>query len=122
MIILMEPDMDAALLFYEKLGLRPVFVHENRWAEFQIGDIKLGLCVTQMQSIEKRTGVVFEVEDLKKVYDELNETVEFVQEPVEAIHGVMATIKDPGGNLIDLYQPTPERVQDLINKVKQDVK
>ncbi len=29
----------------------------------------------------------------------------------------MASMKDPGGNIIDLYQPTPEKVQKIVKDV-----
>jgi len=116
MLIVLQPHLDQAIEFYEALGLKKQFELEKRWAEFLIGDIKLGLCITPNQSVEKRTGIVLEVEDLTKMYNELADEIEFIQEPKAAAHGVMATIKDPGGNLIDLYQPTPETLKEALEK------
>lgn len=110
MIILMQPDVEAAVAFYKDLGLKLIFAFPKKWAEFQVGTIKLGLCPTSDSPEEiRRTGVVFEVENLKELYLSLKDKVNFVREPFEAIHGIMATFKDPGNNLIDFYQPTPEK-------------
>jgi len=32
----------------------------------------------------------------------------------------MCSFKDPGGNIFDLYQPTPEKVQEMVEKMKQE--
>jgi len=120
MLILIESDLDAAHLFYERLGLQKQFELEGRWIEFLVGDIKLGLCATQNPPIERHTGIVFEVDDLMTFYDHVKDSIEFIQSPVAAAHGIMATIKDPGGNLIDLYQPTPQKMKDILNKMKSD--
>jgi len=118
MLILMEPDINSALLFYEQLGLHKQFELEGRWVEFLIGDIKLGLCATSHTSVDHRTGIVLEVDDLKLFHEQKKDKINFVREPVEAVHGIMATIKDPGGNLIDLYQSTPQRVKEVLSKNK----
>jgi len=119
MIILMQPDLQQALSFYEKLGLHKQFELENRWIEFVIGEVKLGLCATAQPPTERRTGIVLEVEDLPSLYEQLKDSIEFSQAPVESAHGIMATIKDPGGNYIDLYQPTPEKFKDALSKVEK---
>ena len=45
--------------------------------------------------------------------------MEFVREPVEAMHGLMASFRDPGNSVIDLYQPTPEKVAEFMKQQKQ---
>ena len=88
---------------------------EKRWAEFELGNTKLGLCPTEQELPERHTGIVLEVEDIQSIYKELSaKGITFVNEPKEAPHGIMASIKDPGNNIIDLYQPTPEKVNDLV--------
>ena len=37
--------------------------------------------------------------------------------PSDAAHGIMASIQDPSGNILDLYQPTPEKIQALKDKL-----
>jgi len=112
MLILRQPDIAAAVDFYQKLGLKLKFHLKDAWAEMALGPIKIGLCPTDAP-IEYRTGIVFEVEDLRAFYGVFQETGIFIGEPKEAVHGIMVSFKDLGGNIIDLYQPTPERVVEL---------
>ena len=65
--------------------------------------------------------MVFEIlEDLLALHKKLQaEGVTFVNEPVVAPHGVMVGIKDPGGNVLDLYQATPEKLQEFAQKAKE---
>ncbi len=117
MIILMQHDLEAAVVFYKKLGLTLKFHLKDQWAEFELGDIKIGLCPTKKTDGFKNTGVVFEVEDLRGTHTKLTaEGVEFLNEPIEKVHGIMVTFADPNGNVLDLYQPTPEKVQELARK------
>lgn len=114
MVILMQSDLPAAVAFYKKLGLHQVFYLTSKWAEFQLGETKLGLCPLNPgenapQAI--RTGLVFEVSDMEQFKKDLQGTCEFLGEPIEKPHGIMASIKDPGGNIIDIYQSTPEKLK-----------
>ncbi len=117
MIILLEHDLDAAVDFYKKLGLKLIFHIKESWAEFAIGSVKLGLCPTSQLPQDRLTGVVLEVDDIRAMYDTLKDTVNFKAEPIEKVHGVMVSMQDPGGNIIDLYQPTPQKVQKLVQEV-----
>ncbi len=117
MIILLEHDLDAAVDFYKKLGLKLIFHIKESWAEFSIGSVKLGLCPTSQLPHDRLTGVVLEVDDIKKMYATFKDTINFKAEPLEKVHGIMVSIQDPGGNIIDLYQPTPHRVQKLVQEV-----
>lgn len=117
MIILLEHDLDAAVEFYKKLGLKLVFHVKESWAEFAVGDTKLGLCPTPKEPQDRITGVVLEVDDMHTVYQDLKDQIPFKSAPLEKVHGIMASIQDPGGNIIDLYQPTPNKVQDLVKEV-----
>jgi hypothetical protein len=70
---------------------------------------------------DHHTGIVLEVADLHKIYNELKgKGVHFMNEPKAPDHGIMVSFKDPGNNIIDLYQPTPERVKEVVEKIKQD--
>lgn len=120
MIVMMEHDLAAAVEFYKKLGFKLKFHIKEKWAEFELGDIKLGLCPTEDKPLPRRTGVVFEVADVQKIYDENKEWINFLGNVHVAVHGVMVSVQDPGGNVVDFYQPTPEKVQELIKKTKQE--
>jgi len=117
MIILLEHDVDAAVEFYKKLGLKQIFHIKESWAEFALGDVKIGLCPTKQEPHERITGIVFEVEDIRAFYEAHKNEIPFKSEPVEKVHGIMASIQDPGGNIIDLYEPTPQKVQNLVKEV-----
>ncbi len=123
MIILLEHDVDAAVAFYKKLGLKTIFHLKESWAEFAIGDVKIGLCPTKQEPRDRITGLVLEVDDIRKFYADYKDELPFRSAPLEKVHGIMASIQDPGGNIIDLYQPTPEKVQNLVKDVvKKDEK
>jgi len=111
MVILMQSDLEAAVEFYKKLGLVLVFHIKERWAEFDLNGIKVGLCPSAQPIVDFRTGIVFEVPDVRKIYEDQKAIGSFLGEPTEAVHGIMVSLKDPGGNIIDLYQPTPEKVK-----------
>lgn len=121
MLILMQNDLEKAVEFYKKLGFVLKFHIKEKWAEFAIDQVKLGLCPTEHPAFERHTGIVLEVNDLSKIKEDLkNNDIEFLAEPLEAVHGIMASIKDPSGNVIDIYQATPEKVQDLARQVAQE--
>ncbi|MCX5922449.1 MAG: hypothetical protein NTX86_03920 [Candidatus Dependentiae bacterium] len=119
MIILMEQDLAKAVEFYQGLGFRLKFHLKEKWAEFELGDVKLGLCPTSEDLGLIRTGIVLEVEDLKGMYLARKDDIHFFGEPQEAVHGIMVSFKDPSGNVLDLYQPTPEKVKDLVGQTVQ---
>lgn len=117
MVILMEHDLEAAVDFYTKLGFKPVFHLKERWAEFSLENVQVGLCPIEQKFDDFRTGIVFQIDDLKEFYTENKDKLTFLDQPFEAVHGIMASIKDPGGNIIDLYQPTPDKIAELAQKM-----
>lgn len=120
MLIIMESDVEKAVAFYQLLGFPLAFHLKGKWAELNIGDIKLGLCPTDQQLPDRHTGIILQVPDVRKAHQGLSSVgVPFIREPFEAVHGIMTSIKDPGGNIIDLYQPTPEKVQEVVNQMKE---
>lgn len=122
MLILLESDLDKAVSFYEKLGFTKKFHIQGQWAEFILGDVKIGLCPASQDLPDHHTGIVLEVPDLYSVYNELKSEGIFVSEPKTPEHGIIVSMKDPGNNIIDLYQPTPERIQEILNKVAAEGK
>lgn len=106
MMILFQGDLEAGVEFYKKLGLTCGVHVPKQWAEFMLGSVKIALCPIEGELHERHTGLVFEVADCAKFYAELLEKgVVGAQAPVTAAHGVMASIKDPSGNILDIYQP-----------------
>jgi predicted enzyme related to lactoylglutathione lyase len=123
MLILLEHNLEDAVEFYKKLGLTLKFHLKQNWAEFRLNDIKFGLCPTNHEPFDRHSGIVLEVEDLKKTQEQLKQQgIEFLREIVEAPHGMMASIKDPSGNIMDLYQPTPEKIKEFVQKTTEEKK
>jgi catechol 2,3-dioxygenase-like lactoylglutathione lyase family enzyme len=121
MVIIMAHQFEETVAFYQKLGLVLKFHLKNQWAEFALGDVKVGICPTSTIEENKRTGIVLEVENLAQAHKSFSEQgIPFSGDLVQRIHGAMITMKDPSGNLIDLYQPTPEQVKDLVLKVARE--
>lgn len=121
MLILMEHDLEAAVKFYKQLGLELKFHLKEKWAEFTIGDVKIGLCPTETEPFRRHTGIVLEVSDLNALHQKLKAAgIKFLwDEPKAAAHGIMLGIEDPNGNILDLYQPTPEKVHDLVHQAAE---
>lgn len=120
MIIVMEPDLEKAVEFFKGLGFPLKFHLKEKWAEFSIGDVKMGLCPTTSEVVEHHTGVILEVPDAHAAFEDFKaKGATFVKEPFEAVHGIMCSFKDSGGNIFDLYQPTPEKVQEMIKEMKE---
>ena len=121
MLILMEHDLEAAVEFYKKLGFQLKFHIKQKWAEFSIGSVKIGLCPTSQEPFDKHTGIVLEVTDIRKLQEDIeNKGLVFLTEIKESVHGLMTGIKDPNGNILDLYQPTPEKVKEFVKDVMVD--
>ena len=121
MLILMESDLAKAIEFYKQLGFLLKFHIKEKWAEFALGDIKFGLCPTINQPYDRHSGIVLEVNDIEVARQKFaKENILFLAEPAAAPHGIMASIKDPSGNIIDLYQPTPEKMKELLEQVTQE--
>lgn len=120
MFIIMEHDLPAAIEFYTQLGFTLKFHLKDQWAEMLADNVKIGLCYVSQELPERRSGLVVQVENIASFYESHKEALPFVGGLKEKVHGIMVGIKDPGGNIIDLYQPTPEKVAELIKKVQEE--
>lgn len=122
MIVLMQSDLKKAVEFYKDLGIKQKIYVEGKLAEFDLGCAKLALCQTDQVQDNIRTGVVLELfEDLHVLAQKLKaKGVHFLQDPVDVPYSTMASCKDPGGNIIDFYQATPERYQDFLKQQKEN--
>jgi hypothetical protein len=119
MLITIQHDIEASFEFYKNMGLTPKFHIKNRWAEFELENTKLILCPTENELPERHTGIVLEVQNLNELYTELSaKNIVFVTAPKEAPHGIMASIKDPGNNIVDLYQPTHEKMAEIVKNAQ----
>lgn len=118
MVILMETDIEKSVAFYEAMGARKKCLFPKSWAELTLGELTIALCHTESDQGQRRTGLVFAVDDLMAFYAAHKDTAQFLEEPVTKLHGVMVSVQDPGGNIIELYQATPEKVREFMEKNK----
>jgi predicted enzyme related to lactoylglutathione lyase len=98
-------DWDASVSFYrDVLGLKTLHV-ERGWAEFAVG--KSGtLALHEREQGHPRVEVSLLVGDLEKTLAELEAGGARVVEPIRRQDfGAVATVTDPSGNLIGLYEP-----------------
>ncbi len=118
MLVTMHSDLEKSIEFYELLGLKLHFHNKGVWAEFDLQGLRFGLCPTKEKLDNVRTGIVLEIEeDLIVLYNRLHKKgILFLNEPQIAPEGVMVGVKDPSGNVIDLYQPNRIKESDFISK------
>lgn len=122
MFILMQNNLEEAIAFYTKLGYTLNFQIKDQWAEFEAKGIKLGLAITDMELPERRTGIILEVDNLADWCTQQEEQGIKCSEQVVRLHGIMSSITDPGNNILELYQPTPEKVKEAAEQMKQQEK
>lgn len=118
MIILMQHDLDAAVAFYEKIGFSCTFHIPQQWAEMTDGRINLGLAHTLEELPLRRTGLVFNIANLQEWCSLVEGQGIHCSDTLEQVHGIMSSITDPGNNILELYQPTPEKLQKALEEEK----
>lgn len=118
MVILMVNDIEKAVSFYETLGGQKRCLFPKSWAELTLNGITIALCHTEQSQVQRRTGLVFSVESLASFYESHKETLSFLEAPVTKLHGIMVSVQDPSGNVLELYQPTPEKVREFMAQNK----
>ena len=101
-------DWDASVAFYrDVLGLKTRHI-ERGWAEFGVG--RNGTIALHERG-RKQSGVEVSllVSDIEKTMVELEAGGARVVEPIRRQDfGAVATVTDPSGNLIGLYEPPDE--------------
>ena len=116
MIILMQNNLQEAVAFYTKLGFELGFQIKDQWAEFDADGIKIGLAHTKTELSERRTGIVLAVDDINEWCDQMDVEGIACSEKVERLHGIMSSVKDTSNNILEVYQATPEKVQEILKK------
>ena len=101
-------DMDRAVAFYrDALGLELRMRHENAWAEFEAGGIRIGLhgAVGEMPTAHGGTAV-FEVRDLDLAKASLEEGGVVFDAHLGEVPGLAryASFEDPDGNSMQLIE------------------
>lgn len=100
-------DVDRAVAFYrDRLGLQEVR-SESEWAELDAGGLRIGLNAHERPGGGGGAVIAFEPRDgIDGAVAELREAgVEVAGEPSEHPWGRVATLKDPDGNDVQLYEP-----------------
>jgi catechol 2,3-dioxygenase-like lactoylglutathione lyase family enzyme len=120
MVILMVTDIEKAVAFYESLGAQKRCLFPKSWAELTLDGITIALCNTDQEVGQRRTGLVFAVDDLMAFYAQQKGVLTFLEEPVIKLHGIMTSLQDPSGNIIELYQATPEKVREFMEKQSEN--
>ena len=100
-------DWDGSVAFYrDVLGLKPLHV-ERGWAEFEVGKAgRVALHAREHEHGKKATHVSLQVRDIDATVREMVTKGARVIEPVRREpFGALATVADPSGNVIGLYEP-----------------
>ena len=98
-------DMDAAVRFYtETLGFSLKLRDADHWATFDVGGMTLALEGGTPSGPGGAT-VSLRCEDLDAVVAELRTRHAVVSEPEAGPHERRATLHDPAGNVLVLYEP-----------------
>jgi predicted enzyme related to lactoylglutathione lyase len=103
-----EGEVDAAVPFYEKvLGLKLKFRDGNRWVAFDCGGMTLAL---EGDASAKPGGsggatVSLRVQGIDELVTQLRERGAQVTDPQNGPHERRATVTDPVGNSLVLYEP-----------------
>lgn len=105
-------NLDRALKFYrDVLGFK-LLVHNEEWVEFEVGGQRLALRqvdpTTPKTEAPNTNGAMIwlEARPIEKAIDELkNKKVKFNSNLEIFSYGKTATLEDPDGNLVGLYEP-----------------
>lgn len=117
--LLVDNYKDCFHFYKDILGFEVTWGDENsNYADFKFQGVTLALFErkqmiaaigeTYARDFEKvdRTALVFKVENVEKIYQELKRKVEFITEPTEQPSwGIkVAHFRDPAGNLIEINE------------------
>jgi predicted enzyme related to lactoylglutathione lyase len=100
-------DCERSVAFYrDALGLKPLYV-ERGWVEFQVGTGgRIALHPRHPRDPADVTQVSLQVRDIDATLQELTGRGAHLVEPVRREDfGAIATVADPSGNVIGLYEP-----------------
>ena len=103
-------DVAATARFYrEGLGLQERFRDGDRWVQFGVGGVNVAVaCPEEAAQGQQGACVVFEVADLAAMCERVTQhggTV--VAERDMGSHGRTVTVRDPGGNILQLLSRGP---------------
>ena len=100
-------NMSETVAFYrDALGLKPKFQDGERWAQFDAGGANFSLSSTDEAPMDAAGGVVvFEVTELEAMADRITAAGgEVLGRRDMGSHGRTLTFRDPGGNVLQLFE------------------
>ena len=101
-------DMERTVAFYRDLGLTLKFQDGARWAQFDVAGAALALSSAEEGAVAPGDGAVvtLEVDDLDATARALGNHGTAIVRPIRDMgpHGRTMAIRDPEGNVIQLYQ------------------
>ena len=105
-VVFKVSDINRSCNFFEKsLGLKIAYREEN-WAEVDLDQIHLGLHQTEPAGGARNPFLSLLVDDINGTVATLKERgVQFNGEIKDEPFGKLITVKDPDGNLFDLFEP-----------------
>jgi catechol 2,3-dioxygenase-like lactoylglutathione lyase family enzyme len=101
--VLPVTDMVAGVAYWsEILGVEATFVDGDRWAQFDVGATRLALAG---RTEAGEPAVLAKVADLDAELSRISAAREVEIERDDGTHESRATLRDPDGNVLVLYQP-----------------
>ena len=98
-------NMDEAMAFYKKIGLKEKFAFfESGMVAFSVGDEEPAIILKDIKKFpEQKPTIWFIVEDTKKEYEYLKQNgVKFLSEPFKIRTGLSVEFEDPFGNVLGM--------------------
>jgi catechol 2,3-dioxygenase-like lactoylglutathione lyase family enzyme len=104
-IVFKVSDIARSCDFFEKkLGLKIAY-REDNWAEVDLNAVHLGLMPSEQAGGARNPFLSLLVDDINATVATLKERgVEFVGDVKDETFGKLITVKDPDGNLFDLFE------------------
>ncbi|MBV6761742.1 MULTISPECIES: VOC family protein [Rhodococcus] len=103
-------DVDAAVKFYESvLNLRTKFQDGSRFAALDGGKVTVAIAGAEEDVTGGLVAASFKVGDVSAAVEEaVAQGATIVRESEEGPHETRAVVRDPWGNAVVLYAPTPQ--------------
>ncbi len=102
-IVRVRDVSSIASFFMDKIGLKPSY-KTSIWTEFPLENITIALLQDNNAS-PRKTGIVFEVDDINEVVGRLKDKDVEVSEINDIGFGLLAFFKDLEGNEYEIFQP-----------------